>query len=386
MPARNTHLIEETFDRLERAVESAPRKPLAFVGLDGFIDEIVEVVDQRTDPLTYVPVRTIADYAARLAQAAGKSTNVEFVLQRIKMGGNAPLLADALGRLGLRVQTAGALGSPVLNPVFEPLTAYGRIISLAEPAVTIAAEFDDGKIMHGKMATLNEITYANLVWSFGGVEALREALRECDLLALVNWTMIPHMTELWRGLLGDIEKLGTESPRFCFFDLCDPQKRPRPAIREAIEVIASFDRTGATPVLGLNEKESAEVCAAMGIEAGDATREGLLDRARRLVEKTGIPEIMIHPHAFAVAAGGEGDGVVDGPVCREPRLTTGAGDSFNGGYCLARLHGLAPRHAIVAGKAVSGFYVREGRAPSIDELLRFFPRWIEGTLDPWRGP
>ena len=49
----------------------------AFVGLDGFVDEILHVVDKRMDAQNYERVPTIARLAERMAEAAGKSTNIE---------------------------------------------------------------------------------------------------------------------------------------------------------------------------------------------------------------------------------------------------------------------------------------------------------------------
>ena len=87
---KHTEVIGKAADAFRQALEARQTPPTAFAGLDGFIDEIVHVVDKRTDFETYSAIPTISDYAARLAKAAGKSTNIEFVLQQVKMGGNGP--------------------------------------------------------------------------------------------------------------------------------------------------------------------------------------------------------------------------------------------------------------------------------------------------------
>ena len=51
----------------------------AVIGMDGFVDEVVYVVDQRTSKDDFTRVATIKDYADRIAQGAGLSTNVEIV-------------------------------------------------------------------------------------------------------------------------------------------------------------------------------------------------------------------------------------------------------------------------------------------------------------------
>src|SRR5437867_943388 len=101
----------------------------AFVGLDGFVDEIIHVVDQRADPQGYTRIRTIAQFAERLAAAAGRSTNVELVNQLTKLGGNGPIMANALASFGIRVTYVGALGYPTLHPVFQGFAQQAEVHS-----------------------------------------------------------------------------------------------------------------------------------------------------------------------------------------------------------------------------------------------------------------
>ena len=68
----------------------------AFIGLDGFVDEILHVVDKRDSGVKYSRLATIGGLADRLAAAAGRSTNVELVCQMTKLGGNGPIMANAL--------------------------------------------------------------------------------------------------------------------------------------------------------------------------------------------------------------------------------------------------------------------------------------------------
>lgn len=89
----------ELRERCTTLLESAaPRvgQLTAFVGLDGFVDEILHVVDKRHSAAAYDRMPTIAKLAERLAAAAGKSTNIEFVPQLTKLGGNGPIMANAL--------------------------------------------------------------------------------------------------------------------------------------------------------------------------------------------------------------------------------------------------------------------------------------------------
>ena len=75
---------------LQGAIGIASRTS-AFIGLDGFVDEIIRVVDQRQSALDYVPMKTITDLGKRVLGAAQKSTNIELVVERTKIGGNGPI-------------------------------------------------------------------------------------------------------------------------------------------------------------------------------------------------------------------------------------------------------------------------------------------------------
>src|SRR5213593_2194412 len=134
----------------------------AFVGLDGFVDEILHVVDKRIDAQSYERVPSIARLAERIAEAAGKSTNIELVNQFTKLGGNGPIMANALASFGLKVTYLGNLGHPNLHPVFADFAKRAEVYSIAEPGYTDALEFDDGKIMLGKHDSLKQMNWENI--------------------------------------------------------------------------------------------------------------------------------------------------------------------------------------------------------------------------------
>src|SRR5580704_12833660 len=131
----------------------------AFVGLDGFVDEILHVVDKRESAEVYQRLATIAQLGARLSAAAGKSANVELVNQITKLGGNGPIMANALASFGLKVTYLGNLGYPNLHPVFQEFARRAEVHSIAEPGTTDALEFEDGKIMVGKHTSLKQVNW-----------------------------------------------------------------------------------------------------------------------------------------------------------------------------------------------------------------------------------
>src|SRR5438552_2883245 len=123
-----------------------PAKYNTLVGLDGFVDNIIDVVDKRADAKNYTRVETIAQLGERISRAAGLSSNIELVVRQQKLGGNGPIMANALIENGCKVTYCGNLGSGKVHPVFADMAGRCKACySLCEPGYTDALEFRDGK-------------------------------------------------------------------------------------------------------------------------------------------------------------------------------------------------------------------------------------------------
>lgn len=345
----------------------------AFVGLDGFVDEIIHVVDKREDANTFHRIPTIAAYAERIAEAAGKSTNIELVTQRIKLGGNGPIMANALAALGVGVSYVGALGFPNLHPIFQPLADKSDVFSIAEAARTDALEFEDGKLMLGKMTPLNEVTWPNIQARMGR-DLFLERLTHSDLISFVNWTMVPYMSEIWEAILDEGILPDRSLNRTGFFDLCDPAKRENDDLLAAMKLLGRF-RNHVRVILGLNEKEALELAELFDIAIGENTPEGRCDLARKLFDQLDVDVLVVHPVPYALAVTRDETTWVPGPFVEKPVITTGAGDHFNAGFCLGQLLNLTPTMSLNLGVSSSGHYVRSGKSPSLNDLEELLRDW-----------
>jgi sugar/nucleoside kinase (ribokinase family) len=338
----------------------------AFVGLDGFVDEILHVVDKRENAEVYQRLPTIARLADRLAAAAGKSTNVELVNQITKLGGNGPIMANALASFGMKVTYLGNLGYPNLHPVFADFARRAEVHSIAEPGTTDALEFEDGKVMVGKHLSLKQVTWDNIQKRFGR-DRFAGKFAAADLVGFVNWTMLPYMSDVWESILTEICP-GMKSPRrVIFFDLADPEKRTRQDILRALDLIGQFEQYF-NVILGLNEKEAHEVGDVLGIRAGAATPEALAELGLKIASRLKSGTLVIHPVSYALAISNNKVDMVEGPFTGKPLITTGAGDHFNSGFCLGRLLGLGNEMSVLTGVTTSGYYVRTAQSPSIDQI------------------
>src|SRR6185369_12441205 len=213
------------------------------VGLDGFVDLIIDVVDKRTGPETYTRVETIADLGARISRAAGLSSNLELVVRQEKLGGNGPIMANAMIEAGFPVTYIGNLGRPAVHPVFADMAQRCKACySLAAPGTTDALEFRDGKVMVGKHQSLKEVTYERMI-EVVGKDKLREVWEGAKLVALTNWTMLTAQTEIWKRLHEDMAGAKTPKGAILFTDLADPEKRAAKEIAEAVHFLKKFRKS-----------------------------------------------------------------------------------------------------------------------------------------------
>ncbi|MFP4661230.1 MAG: hypothetical protein ACLFPF_03485 [Halanaerobiales bacterium] len=375
--------LQEDISQLAAVLEDKDFSSInAVIGVDGFVDEIIHVVDTRETVEDYTRLKTINSFGERILKAAGLSTNIELVPVQVKLGGNGPILANALVEYGNNVTYVGALGNPSIHPVFRDMAdRCTEIISVANPGHTDAVEFEDGKLMLGKLESLKDINWDNIKKQID-IEEMAELLDSTDLLGLENWTMVPFMNGIWEGLIEEVFPLmkDGEKRRIAFFDLADPEKRTNEAIKEALNILERFSPQF-NVILGLNKKEAIEIAEVLGIKVknlatGDVDLEEL---TTKVAEELDIYCLVVHPVDRASAyCDGEYFETV-GPYTPNPKLTTGAGDNFNAGFCLAQSLGLPVQLSLVMGTATSGFYVRNAKSPTKEGILEFLDSWSSET-------
>ncbi|GIK20443.1 MAG: hypothetical protein AMXMBFR77_22950 [Phycisphaerales bacterium] len=369
-------------DAIERAGATGLSGRCALVGFDGFVDSIIRVVDRRRsmEGEDFERIGTIGEFAGRCAAAAGRSTNLELWVDEDRFGGNGPLTAGALGRLGVPVCFVGAVGredDPTrIAPIYEPFASRCReVVSVAAPGHTDALEFDDGKIMLGKTRNVQAVTWERIVGTLG-VEGLRRRAEEAALIVMVNWSLCGGVPGIWEGLIREVLPglSARQGGRRVLIDISDPAKRSDSDLRGALAAMASMN-TLVPVTLGLNLAEGERIARVLGVTGAEDSAtygESVLRLASSVRERAGLACVVVHVRE---GAGGATDGGAkawfDGPFTARPRLSTGAGDHFNAGFGLAQAVGLALDECLAVGCAVSGAYVRDGESPTAERLVGF---------------
>lgn len=360
------------------ALQALPATPPPVVtGFDGFVDEMISVVSERTSLEHFSPVPDIPTFGGLISAAAGHSSLREIVVNAVHPGGCAVNLSDGLAALGVPVDCYATLGEPA-HPAFGTTTkrfraahSWGR-----EPGRTLAFEFSDGKLMFSSVKPLADFTPEEIETRLtdGNYNA---SCREAAIIALTNWTLYPHMTSVWQFLLDKIYSQLTHRPHF-FFDLVDPSSRSPDDIKTMTKELGKFEACG--PVtLGLNGNEANILAKLLGLKTAiDETESMRL--ASELSKSIGITSVVIHRLRFAVSHRAGEENCVSGPFCEKPLKSTGAGDRFNAGYCLGLLAHANAADCLILGSAVSGFFVRNANSPTREELIGFLGQWADGNL------
>jgi sugar/nucleoside kinase (ribokinase family) len=346
------------------------------VGFDGFVDEILHAVDTRASRDEYVRIQTITEFSDRVRSASGKSANIEVVPMQVKLGGNGPLMSLAVAGMGGKVTCIGLLGHPHVLPVFKPLQDKAELVSVGNPGRTDALEFRDGKLMIGKLDTIQDMNWKRLREVIGP-DRLRALILQADLVACTNWTMLTEMDEILENLVG---LLPEKSEVTFFFDLADPEKRSREDLAGVLRRIQALNAR-ARCILGLNLREAEQVSEVLDLREMPVEEAASVEAASaRIAGALGIHGVVVHAVRCAgTSLGGETAGI-EGPYCANPRLSTGAGDHFNGGFVSGVMSGLGPREALYSGVGTSGWYVRNARSPERKDVIEFLKAWGSGDL------
>lgn len=344
------------------------------VGFDGFVDSFIR----------FETPSTMAELGPKITAAAGIAASYFVKSQGEKFGGNGPLLANGLhdilsGEVG--ISYIGGIGNDKALPIYEnALGAKMKLYTIAPSAVTTCLEFTDGKIMLNDLGPCAEITWDRLIERVGA-DKVDELVKGADFVAAVNWGKLANVGSIWKNLAARHKALGLPAKKLLFFmDLAEFEQREEADRNEVIKIVAEITEHCNT-ILSLNLKEAWQLADSFkGDYHGQKEPAQVAALAAFLRSKVTVDRIIIHPNDGAACASATGSVYVPGPHCKEPLISTGAGDNFGAGCVAAALHGLDDTGILLAGNCASGHFVRCGHPASFADMASMLDLWTAGTL------
>lgn len=359
----------------QQSLRNFTQRPTGLCGFDGFIDTFIRLENPAT----------MAEFGPKVTAAAGIAASYPVQHLGDKFGGNGPLLASGLHGLcsgQIDLTYIGALGDPEILPIFaealeDKLT---KIYSIANPAHSDCLEFRDGKIMLGDLRTCAEVSWERVTERVG-LDNLDQLLQSVDFLGAVNWGKLVNVGSVWTGLADRLDQLGRTDERIPFFmDLAEFEQRSMEDRAELLQRVARITKTCHT-LLSMNLKEAWQMAESFDRDYhGKKDPADVVELAEFLQDNIAVDRLIVHPNKGAAIASADGAHWVSGPYCADPLVSTGAGDHFGAGCLLGAAMGLDDFSLILLGVATSGYYVRSGRSPALDDLADFVDQWTEGTI------
>ncbi len=342
-----------------KALREQLKEKKVFAGFDGYTDMLYSIV-KRDDGGQKEIYRQSGEFVENLRSTSGMSSEYQIMLKEERIGGNAPIMSIGMAAMGANVCCAG-----LFNKQIERLRkgTQGRlkIYSLGEPAVTIALEFQDCKYMLADCSKLESVTYSNLV-RIMGENAVREDILMADLIAAVNWSAVPALTEMLEYIFQLETCHHKKKCRWLYLDLSDVRARETKELKKYFATVKQIKKyTGCQTCLSVNQNELNILIERYRVEGRQKIK-----MLRRLLE---VDEIIYHGLKDAVFCSEDIYLKTEKNICEKPKITTGAGDNFNAGICVGKLLELSPEKQLKMGNKAAEFYVFHGYSAKLEDLI-----------------
>jgi hypothetical protein len=336
------------------------------LGCDGFVDETYEIVQVRKSRTEFTPMKKLREFGELIVARGDGGVGLELVPKRRCEGGFGINTGRVAACLGLKPRLPGLYGGQAIDPAYTEFKDICELVSLGDPALTIALEFGDGKVLMSNLAAVSNLAWNDFRKHFGE-EKLRELFSGVAILGLGYWSLTSNFDDLFKGFMAQYET--TTPPRRMFFDFADIKKKSSESFMVSLELIRSYN--GKIPMtFSMNEHEVFELFSRIGVERPPLTPAAIAAALTIARKKIGFDELVVHTPEFAAASNateGEAFAIQD----RQSNVIrlAGAGDSFNGGFLCASLGTLPLKERLVVANAVTAFFVTHATGPNKEQLL-----------------
>ncbi|MFO8027223.1 MAG: carbohydrate kinase family protein [Opitutales bacterium] len=336
------------------------------LGCDGFVDETYEIVEERTSQTNYTAMKQLKHFGELLVARADGGVGVELVWKRRCEGGCGINTGRIAACLGIKPILPGLYGDKEIDSAFEEFKDSCELLSLGDPALTIALEFPDGKVLMSDLKAVSNLTWADVQKRLGEAK-LKEIFADLDILGLGYWSLTANFDDIFRGFMAQCAH--DNPPKRMFFDFADIKKKSSEAFKKSLELISSYNAK-IPNTLSLNEHEVLELFTRVGMEQPPLEPEAIANALKVARETIGFDELVVHTPDFG-AASSASDGEAYALQERQTDVVrlAGAGDSFNGGYLCASLGDLPLKERLVIANAATAFFVTHATGPTREQLI-----------------
>ena len=344
-------------------------KPTVLLGVDGMIDEVWELLASRTGPGRYTKMTRLMEFGEAITERGTGGLAKERLLKRRTNGGFVCNTGRATATLGAPTTMLGMFGAQT-DPVFDEFKGLATMVSVGDPVMMHNIEFSDGKIMMPNLDALMNLKWTDLVERLG--EARLRALCTVDLVGVGYWSNLYDFEHIMTALVGDYLQNGRTQR--VFHDFANLNKRSGEALDDALVLLGRLN--AALPqTLSLNEHEGGLLARHFGVPYPENVNapesEGaVLAATVELRNRTGLDEVVIHTlYCAAAATAARGAASVPQDCCPNAIKTTGAGDTFNGGYLVACAADIPLDARLRAANAATRYYVEHAFPPTREQLV-----------------
>ena len=365
--------IPEIISALERIEIS---NKTAFIGFDACIDNIVQVVRNRSENGALDFFSDSNQLGEFLLNLDNKSCGLELQTKLSKIGGNMVITGDALGNLGFEVECIGTFGFPEILPVFRSMSSNCSLHTIGDTITATALEFNNSKVIMFDPGPYNNLTW-NGIKDLLGTDRIKAMMSGKQLISFVNWSEIENSSQIWEGILDDILPFTNQEQAkpFFFTDFSDCSRRSANEIMIAIDLLDRF-RNYFKVNISLNQNEAALVAGALNLHGKMADDDFI--KALYLLCNTDV--LVIHRVNDAIAYNGVTFEQCDTFFCKSPKILTGGGDNFNAGYCYSMFKEFNLFQTLLVANAVSGSYVKNGISPSVPDVINFLEHYSHSSI------
>lgn len=337
-----------------------------FLGFDGFVDQILKPIKTKAEE-EVIPFRAMTEFSDYIHGKSGKSCSIDLQMLQEKIGGNMPIVANALGNLGCQAVCVGAMGYPEVNSIFHNMSANCKLISVSNPGYCNSLEFDDGKLMMATNTGVDCLDYEKIISSVDE-ETLISYFNGCDAAAFLNWGEMIRSNDIWEKILTQImPRCNFITKKIMMVDFSDFSKRNSSEVHKMIELLNGYERYF-NITISLNKNELDLLSDYLGIDKGC---DQLDDQIKTLSEHLTCHNFVVHLLESSKYVKDGEVYTITKEVIIDPKIITGGGDNFNAGLLYGLLSGLDINRAIQMGSALSCLYVKNGRDVNVAELMDY---------------